>query len=125
MCPSVFIVDFEQVRAGWEAKGGIDYRIHLNEFSASKWLYWKQSKWYQQKFLLIFLLKLCLLFCFTCLLRKLNQKATVSKETIGFDVWCLIFDATILSFIKSRSTTRRTIIGYSIPRHCSWCTNDS
>ena len=27
-----------------------------------------------------------MLFCFTCLLRMLNQKATVSKETIGFDV---------------------------------------
>ena len=37
----------------------IDYRIHLNEFSASKSLYWKQSK---------------------------KQKLTVSKETIGFVV---------------------------------------
>ena len=44
MHPSVFIVDFEQVSFGWEAKGEIDYRIHLNEFSVSKSLYWKQSK---------------------------------------------------------------------------------
>ena len=36
----------------------------LNELSASGSLYWKQSKWDQQKFILIFLLKLCLLFCF-------------------------------------------------------------
>ena len=26
MCPSVFIVDFEEVSADWEAKEGIDYR---------------------------------------------------------------------------------------------------
>ena len=44
MHPSVFIVDFEQVSFDWEAKGEIDYRIHLNEFSVSKSLYWKQSK---------------------------------------------------------------------------------
>ena len=28
-------------------------------------------------------LKLCWLFCFICLLKILNEKATVSKETIG------------------------------------------
>ena len=44
MCSSVFIVEFEQVSAGWEVKGEIDYRIHLKEFSASKSHYWKQSK---------------------------------------------------------------------------------
>ena len=92
-CPTVYIVDFEQVSASWEAKRGINYGICLN---ASKSLYRKQSKWDQQNFLLIFLLKLCLLFCFICLLKILNQKATVSKETIGFDVWI----ATILSHIK-------------------------
>ena len=47
-----------------------------NEFSASKLLYWKQSKWDQQKFLLVFSLKL---FVFL-------RKSTVSKEV---DVWCL------------------------------------
>ena len=59
MCSSVFANDLEQVSAGWEAKGEINYRIHLN---ASKSLYWKHSKWDEQKFLLIFLLKLCLFF---------------------------------------------------------------
>ena len=41
-CPSVFIVtvDFEQVSAGWEAKGGINYRILLN---VSKLLYWNEA----------------------------------------------------------------------------------
>ena len=39
----------------------------------------------KKKIFYIFLLKLCLLFCFICLLKILNQKATVSKE-IGFDV---------------------------------------
>ena len=48
------------------------------EFRASKKFYWKQSKWDQQKFILIFLLRLYLLFCF---------KATVSKETVGSVVW--------------------------------------
>ena len=97
--PSVFIVDFEQVSAGCEAKGETDYRIHLNEFRASKSLYWKESKWDQRNFLLIFLLKLCSFFCFTFLLKILNQKATVSKETIGF----IVRMATILSYIKKRS----------------------
>ena len=26
MCPHVFVVDFEEVSNGWEAKEGIDYR---------------------------------------------------------------------------------------------------
>ena len=116
-CPSVFMVGFEQVSPSWEAKRGINYRICLN---ASKSLYWKQSKWDQQNFLLIFSLKLYLLFCFIFLLIILNQKSTVSKETIGFDVWM----ATILSHIKPRSTTAITKICYSIPRHFSWFTND-
>ena len=47
------------------------------EFRASKSFYWKQSKWDQQKFILILLLRLYLLFCF---------KVTVSKETVGFVV---------------------------------------
>ena len=68
----------------------------------------------------IFLWKLCLLFCFIFLLKILNQKATVSKETIGF----IIRMATILGYIKQGSTTGITIIGYSIPRHFSWFTND-
>ena len=62
-----------------------------------KWL-----EWDQQNFIFIFLLKLCLLFCFICLLKILNQKATVSKETIGFDVWM----ATILSHIKPSFTKK-------------------
>ena len=90
---------------------GIDYRIHLNEFSVSKSFYWKQCKWDQQKFILIFLLKLCLLFCLICFLKILNRKATVSKETMRFDVWM----ATILSYMKPRFTKRITITGYSIP----------
>ena len=57
------------------------------EFRASKKFYWKQSKWDQQKFILIFLLKLCLFFFFICLLKILDQKATVSKETVGSVVW--------------------------------------
>ena len=56
-------------------------------------------------YFLIFLLKLYLLFCFICLLKFLNQKATVSM--IGF-----VEMATISSYIKPRSTTRITIIGY-------------
>ena len=44
MCPTAFIVYFKQVSAGWETKWEIDYRIHLNEFSASKSFYWKQGK---------------------------------------------------------------------------------
>ena len=80
--------------------------IHLNEFSASKSLYWKQSKRDQQKFILIFLLKLRLLFCFICVLKILNQEATISKETIGLDFWMTM----ILSYIKPRS--RITIVSY-------------
>ena len=58
---------------------------------------------------------------FDILLKILNQKATVSKETKGFDV-CM---ATILSYIKPRSTAKIFIIGYSIPRHFLWFTNDT
>ena len=58
----------------------------------------------------MFLLKLYLRFCFICLLKILNQKATVLKETIGF-----IVGMALLSYIKPRSTTRITIIGYSDP----------
>ena len=96
-----FYCYFEQVSTGWEDKDEIDYRIQLNECSCSKSLCWKQSKWDQQKFLFIFLLKLCLFFYFICLMKILNQKAT-----IGF-VFGL---ATILCYIKPRSTTRITII---------------
>ena len=42
----------------------------------------KQSKRDQQKFLLTFLMKLCLLFCFICLWKISNRKATVSKQTM-------------------------------------------
>ena len=52
MFPSVFIVDFEQVSAGWEAKGGTDYRIHFSEFSFEALLETKQVS--PTKFLLIF-----------------------------------------------------------------------
>ena len=55
----------------------------------------------------------CLLFYSIWLLKILNQKATVSKETIEF----VIGMATILSDIKPRSTTGITIIGYSVRRH--------
>ena len=55
-----------------------------------------QSKWDQQIFLLIFLLKLRLFFCFIFLLKILNQKATASKENIGF----VVRVATILIFNK-------------------------
>ena len=34
-CPNAFIVDFEQVSAGWEDMCEIDYGIQLNEFSSS------------------------------------------------------------------------------------------
>ena len=49
-CSSVFIIDFEQVRAGQETKEEIDYRVHLNEFSASKSLYWKTKQVRSTKF---------------------------------------------------------------------------
>ena len=107
MFPSVFIVDFEQVSTGWEVKGGTDYRIHFSEFSVEALLETKQVSPTK--------------ISFDILLKILNQKATVSKETIGFDV-CM---ATILSYIKPRSTTRIFIIGYSIPRHFLWFTNDT
>ena len=54
--------------------------------------------------------------CFICLMKILNQKATIGI-VVGL--------ATILCYIKSRSTTRITIIVHSIPRHFSWFTNDS
>ena len=72
-----------------------------------------------KNFFLVFLLKSRLLFSITCLLKVLKRKATVSEETIGFDVWM----ATILSYIKPCFTTRITIISYSIPQHFSWFTN--
>ena len=86
-CSRAFIVDFEQVRAGWETKWEIDYRIHLKMNSAfQNYFIGKQSKWDQQNFLLIFLFKLCLFFCFICLSKTLNQKATVSeKKNNGYD----------------------------------------
>ena len=63
--------------------------------------------WDQQNFLLIFLSKLCLFFfCFICLLKTLNQKATLWKETIGI----VVRIATILSYIKPRSITSISII---------------
>ena len=63
--------------------------------------------WDQQNFLLIFLSKLCLFFfCFICLLKTLNQKATLWKETIGI----VVRIATILSYIKPRSITSVSII---------------
>ena len=51
----------------------------------SRSLYWEQRKWDQQKFILIFLLKLCLFFASNF---KANEilRATVSKETLGFDI---------------------------------------
>ena len=67
-CTSVFIVEFGQVSAGWEAKSGEtkqvrSAKIYFNIFNETVFV-----------------------FCFICLLKILNRKATVSKETIGFDV---------------------------------------
>ena len=89
-----------------------------NEFSASKLLYWKQSKWDQQKFLFVFSLKLCLFFCGNLLFRK-KLMFDVWMDLKGFDVWM----ATILSHIQPRSTTRITIIGYLISQTFPWFTN--
>ena len=68
-CTSVFIVEFGQVSAGWEAKGGETKQV-------------KSTKIYFN----IFNETVFLFFCFICLLKISNRKATVSKETIGFDV---------------------------------------
>ena len=65
---------------------------------------------------LILIIEIMFVFSSICLLKILNQKATVSKETIGF----VARMSTILSYIKPCSTTRITIIGYSIPRLFSW-----
>ena len=62
----------------------------------------------------------CLLFYFISLLKILNWKTLVSEKTIGFNVQI----ATILSYIKPRSTTRISLIGYLIPRHLLQFTND-
>ena len=115
-CSSVFIVDFEQVSASWEAKCGVDCRIYLN---ASKPL-WKQSKWDQQNFLLIFLLKFVFAFLLHLLIGNFKPESHCSGRNNW--IWCLM--VTILSYIKSRSTARITIMGYSIPRHLSWFIND-
>ena len=37
MCPSVFVVDFEEVSAGWEAKEGIDYRKKVDSSASTTW----------------------------------------------------------------------------------------
>ena len=33
MCPSVFIVDFEQISAGWQAKGGEKKEVRSTKIS--------------------------------------------------------------------------------------------
>ena len=37
MCPSVFVVDFEEVSAGWEAMEGIDYRRKVDSNAVATW----------------------------------------------------------------------------------------
>ena len=64
-CPSVFIVDFEQISAGWEAKDGETKRV-------------RSTKIY---FNIFYLHYVCFFVSFT-LLKISNRKATVSKETI-------------------------------------------
>ena len=89
-----------RLSASREAKRGINCRIYLN---ASKSLYEKQSKWDNKIFFWYFYWNyVCFFASFICLLKILNQKATVSKGTIGFDVWM----ATILSHIKPSSTKK-------------------
>ena len=62
-CSSACIADFEHVSTGWETKGVIDYRIHLKMNSVfQNYFIEKQSKWDQQNFLSIFLLKSCFFF---------------------------------------------------------------
>ena len=38
MRPNVFVVDFEEVSAGWEAKEGTDYRKKVNSSAGATWL---------------------------------------------------------------------------------------
>ena len=65
----------------------IDYRTHLNEFSVSKSFYWKQCKWDQQKFTLIFLSKNMFTFLLHLLIENFKQ------QSYGFErnnkIWCL------------------------------------
>ena len=37
MYPSVFIVDFEEVSAGWEAKEGLDYKKEVDSSAGAMW----------------------------------------------------------------------------------------
>ena len=37
MCSSVFVVDFEEVSADWEAKEGIDYRKKVDPSAGATW----------------------------------------------------------------------------------------
>ena len=37
MCPSVFVVDFEEVSTDWEAKEGIDYRKKVGSTAGAAW----------------------------------------------------------------------------------------
>ena len=37
MCPSVFVVDFEEVSAGWEAKEGLDYKKEVDSSAGATW----------------------------------------------------------------------------------------
>ena len=60
-----------------------------------------------KKFPLIFLLKLCLLFCLICLLKILNRKSTVLKAAIGFDVWMAAILNYMLFFISNNFSNTR------------------
>ena len=79
-----------------------------------------------------FLLKLCLLFFFVCLLKAYCFYCSFAY---CFEIiWCLMFEwiwkdlifewLQFFNYIKVLFTGRITIIGYSIPRHFSWFTND-
>ena len=115
-----FYCYFEQVSAGWEAKGEIDYRFHLNEFSASKSLYWKQANEINKILFWYFHWNyVCSLTVFAYW-KFYTRKQTLTKETIGFALRL----ATI-SYKKPRSTARISITSYSVPQHLSWFTNDS
>ena len=58
-------------------------------------------------------------FLLHLLIENFKPESYCFERNKGFDVGM----ATILSYIKPRSTSRITIIGYSIPPHFSWFTN--
>ena len=70
-------------------KAGINYRIHLN---ASKSLYWKQSKWDQQKISVYIFIEIKFAVFLRLLIENLNQEATISRSSR----WQMFFKIRVL-----------------------------